>query len=341
MRMLKSILRTKIIPPPRHARILPRPRVTASIKQSLEYRLTILQAEAGYGKSTALTELAETTQPLAWYQVNEEDNDPLVFLLHLCHAFLQALPDLPELPLQFLESWDVTSQGPLPWRGVVDQTINILSAHLDASTLLVIDDAHLVTESGETAHIIDRLVGLAPARLHVLLSGRPVITLPTLTRWRSQGEVFLVDQSLLNFKETEISDLFARHYGLELSDDDVSSLISYTEGWAIALQLIWQTTRAQSGTTLEFPQRWQTESLDVLFDMLAREVFERQPADVRDFLLVTSTLRDLRPEACDALRQAAGATVAELHLYAGLPAAAGFVRSRNRRGCATLSSHLS
>ena len=80
--MLNSIIRTKIIPPPRHARILARPRVTDIFKQAFEYRLTLLQAEAGYGKSIALAELAETVRPIAWYQVNEEDNDPLVFLLH-------------------------------------------------------------------------------------------------------------------------------------------------------------------------------------------------------------------------------------------------------------------
>jgi LuxR family maltose regulon positive regulatory protein len=308
--MLQNILRTKIIPPPRNVRTLARPRVTDIFTQSFNYRLTILQAEAGYGKSTALAELAETVKPLAWYQVNEEDHDPLVFLLHLCHAFLRALPDLSDLPLHFLESWD-GSQGPLPWRGVIDQIINALSAHLDEPTLLVLDDAHIVTEAGEVAHMIDRLIGLAPVQLHVLLSGRPVISLPTLARWRSQGEVLLVDQSALTFTAAEISTLFARHYGLELSSDEVDALVTYTEGWAIALQLIWQSIRSQATSALEFPLRWQTDSLDALFDMLAREVFERQPADVRDFLLVTSTLRDLRPEACDALRLAAGYSVAD------------------------------
>jgi ATP/maltotriose-dependent transcriptional regulator MalT len=102
VKMLQSVLRTKIIPPPRHARTLARPRVTDIFARAYEYRLTILQAEAGYGKSTALAELAETVNPLAWYQVNEEDNDPLVFLLHLCHAFLQAMPGLANLPVHFL-----------------------------------------------------------------------------------------------------------------------------------------------------------------------------------------------------------------------------------------------
>jgi LuxR family maltose regulon positive regulatory protein len=308
--MLQNILRTKIIPPPRNVRTLARPRVTDIFMQAFEYRLTILQAEAGYGKSTALAELAEKVKPLAWYQVNEEDNDPLVFLLHLCHAFLRALPELSDLPLHFLESWD-GSQGPLPWRGVIDQIINALSVCFDEPILLVLDDAHIVTEAGEVAHMIDRLIGLAPVQLHVLLSGRPVISLPTLARWRSQGDVLLVDQSSLTFTAAEISALFARHYGLELTNDEADALVTYTEGWAIALQLIWQSIRNQAASALEFPLRWQTDSLDALFDMLAREVFERQPADVRDFLLVTSTLRDLRPEACDALRLAAGYSVAD------------------------------
>jgi LuxR family transcriptional regulator, maltose regulon positive regulatory protein len=308
VKMLQSVLRTKIIPPPRHARTLARPRVMDIFVQAYEYRLTVLQAEAGYGKSTALAELAETVKPLAWYQVNQEDNDPLVFLLHLCHAFLQVIPDLPNLPVRFLETWD-GSQGPLPWREVIDQIINALSVHLDAPALLVLDDAHIVTDAGEVAHIIDRLIRLAPPQLHVLLSGRPVITLPTLSRWRSQGEVLLVDQAALTFTASEISTLFASHYRLELSSDEVNALVTYTEGWAIALQLIWQSIRSQA--TIEFPLHWQTDSLDALFEMLAREVFERQPSDVRDFLLITSTLRELRPEACDALRRAAGYTTGD------------------------------
>ena len=308
--MMQRAIITKVIPPPRNSRTLARPRVTRTLRQALDYRLTILQAGAGYGKSTALAELAGEIHPLVWYQVNEEDNDPFVFLLHLCHAFLRAIPALPGLPTPTLEAWDGI-QGPLPWRGMLDQIINALSARLDAPTLLVLDDAHLVTDAGEVAHILDRLVGLAPAQLHVLLSGRPPISLPMLSRFRARGEVLTLDQSALTFNSSEIAALFAIHYGLELSREEVDSLVTYTEGWAIALQLIWQSLRSQANASLEFPPRWQAGSLEALFDMLAGEVFERQPADVRDFLLITSTLRDLRPEACDALRRAAGYAAAD------------------------------
>ncbi|OGO66600.1 MAG: hypothetical protein A2030_11875 [Chloroflexi bacterium RBG_19FT_COMBO_50_10] len=271
----------------------------------MDYRLTILQAGAGYGKSTALAELAGELQPLVWYQVNQEDNDPLVFLLHLSHAFLRAYPKIPELPIQLLNAWYGT-QGPLPWRLVIDQIINALSLYLTEPALLILDDAHLVTETGEVANILDRLIGLAPGNLHVLLSGRPTITLPTLSRWRSQGEMLLIDQSCLTFTADEITALFSTQYKLELSTDEVDALLNYTEGWAIALQLIWQSTRRQSSSALDIPLRWQADSLEALFEMLTHEIFECQPEDVRQFLLITSILRELSHEACDTLRKAAG-----------------------------------
>ena len=300
-----TILHTKITLPPRRARILSRPRVNRMLHQSLDYRLTILQAGAGYGKSTALVELAGELQPLVWYQVNQEDNDPLVFLLHLCHAFLQAYPHLPDLPVQFLRAWH-GAQEPLPWRLVIDQMINALGLHLPGPALLVLDDVHMVVESGEVAHSLDRLVALAPGNLHVLLSGRPTINLPSLTRWRSQGEVLLIDQSDLTFTAAEIAALFSTQYGLELSGDEVDALLNYTEGWAIALQLIWQNTRRQSASALDLPLRWQADSLEALFEMLTHEVFECQPEDVRRFLLTTAVIRELSPEVCDALLRAAG-----------------------------------
>jgi LuxR family transcriptional regulator, maltose regulon positive regulatory protein len=299
------ILRTKLIPPPRNARILTRPRVSQTLKQALDYRLTVLQAEAGYGKSTALAELAAEPQPAIWYQANEEDNDPLVFLLQLCHALQHNMPALTNLPTPFLEAWD-GAQGPLPWRAIVDQIINTITDLVANPILLILDDAHLLTESGELPFILDRLIGLAPVHFHILLSGRPMITLPTLNRLRAQGDVLVLDQSVLTFTKNEIASLFGTRYGLELTNEELDSLLEYTEGWAIGLQLIWQSIRTQSPLTLEFPLRWQADSLETLFDMLAHEVFERQPADVREFLLVTAILRDLHPEICDALRTSAG-----------------------------------
>ena len=318
-----AILRTKIIPPERGIRTLVRPRVSSILLQALEYRLTILQAGPGYGKSTALAQLAYEDVPLIWYQVTEEDNDPLTFLSHLFNAAVYAIPDLSNLEgfavNDVFLAWSSLSL-PISWRKIVDQFLNLLSEFFETTKkdlprriLLVIDDAHLVTDTGDVPLILDRLIGLAPASLHVLLAGRPTISLPTLSRWRAQGDMLLLDQTILIFTPTEISSLFAAHYNLELTQEEVDSLSSYTEGWAIALQLIWQSIRTQTAQITEFSIRpdqlfqvdRKTTSLEMLFEVLAREVFSCQPPDIRDFLLITATLRDLQPDACNAIRGAA------------------------------------
>jgi DNA-binding SARP family transcriptional activator len=309
--MLLPILRTKVIPPPRNAHTLSRPRVHQALQQAFDYRLTMMQAGAGYGKSTALADFAQTFAPLVWYQVHEEDNDPLVFLLHLNHAIRYAMPDIPHLPLETLERWDGAS-GPLPWRPITDQLINALSDYLSAPLLLIIDDAHLVAESGEIPRILDRLVGYGPAFLHTLISGRLTLDLPSLRHWRHKGELLFLDQATLAFNAEEIAALYLHHYQLDLVKDEIEDLLRYTEGWAIALQLFWQSIRSQP--TWKFPQRWTAHSLDSLFDVLAGEVFEQQAEDVRDFLLVTATLRELIPAACDYLRGAHDSAAMLAHL---------------------------
>jgi LuxR family transcriptional regulator, maltose regulon positive regulatory protein len=295
------VLQTKINPPRKSTRTLSRLRVLEALNEAINHRLTVLQAGAGYGKSTALAELTELHQPVAWYQVTEDDNDALVFLLHLFHATQRCLPALVGLPIPVLESWS-GSRSPLPVVSVLDQYLNELSNPQVGPVLLVLDDVHLVIETAEIAHLLDRLIGLAPANLHVVLSSRPPVKLPNLTRWQAHGEVLTLDQSLLAFNVNEISALFGRHYQYELTHDEAEMLFSTTEGWAIALQLIWQSLRSNASATVEDALVRQAESLESLFDILTLEVFDRQPQDIQDFLKVSSILREMTSESCDALR---------------------------------------
>ena len=94
-----------------------------------------------------------------------------------------------DLPVPFLEAWD-GGQGPLPWRGVLDQVINALSRHLVVPALLILDDAHHVTERGEVPHLLDRLIGLAPANFHVLLSGGQRLRCPIFRVGVQKGKCY-------------------------------------------------------------------------------------------------------------------------------------------------------
>ncbi len=295
------IVQTKLTPPRLHKRTLHRTRLTHRLLEVLDYRLAIVQAGAGYGKSTALAALAEKGHPLAWYHLSTEDGDPLVFLLHLIHSFRTALPGLSEEPLTLLDTWE-RGNSELPWVTVVGGLINQLAEQSKGPVLLILDDFHLLGDSAETGRILDWFIGRAPSDLHVILSTRYPLKLPTLVTWRVRGEVLDIGQEELTFTSGEIESLFHEQYNLPLTAEEVGHLAAKTEGWAIALQLIWQGLRSEAVSTLSQALERLSGSSENLFAYLSQEVLEQQPPDVQEFLLITAVLREMTAAVCDCLR---------------------------------------
>jgi LuxR family maltose regulon positive regulatory protein len=310
------VIRTKLTPPRARRYTLRRPRLIAHLSEALQHRLSIVHAGTGYGKSTALAALADQDIPLCWYGAAPEDTDPFVFFLHLVYAFRLSLPNLSDAPLATLERQS-DQLGPDTWKPVVHMLINALADILDRPTLLILDDFHLVGDVPQIATIVDRLVGYAPHNLHVILSGRHPPSLPGLVVWRARGELLKIDHRDLAFTPDEVTALFHEAYGYQLSPPEIASLMTETEGWAIALQLIWQGLRSGAITDLatRLSPLSSSPSLDDLFHYLAQEVFDKQPPDIQSFLQTTSVLRQMSPAACDALREAHDSAAMLTYLY--------------------------
>src|SRR5205085_231389 len=70
------------IPSPSHT-LIPRPRLTAQLNASLQHKLTLTSAPAGFGKTTLLSawvqSLPSGNPHVAWFSLDEGDNDPLRF----------------------------------------------------------------------------------------------------------------------------------------------------------------------------------------------------------------------------------------------------------------------
>ncbi len=298
------VVRTKLTPPrlPKHT--LHRARLTRRLLEALDYRLTIVHAGTGYGKSTALAALAAGPHPLVWYHLDREDVDPLMLFLHLFHGLRAALPALSETPLAILEGSEGSSDP--PWSAAVDALANSLAGQLDHPLLLVLDDLHHLRQEPGPLRILDRLIGRAPADLHIILSTRYPARLPTLVNWRVRGEVLEIGQEELTFTPAEITALFRDQYDVALSGEESRRLAAETEGWAIALQLVWQNLRIRSTAPLpvgrSLSSLGQAADLETLFDYLAQEVLEQQPPDIQELLRVTAVLREMTASICDCLR---------------------------------------
>lgn len=308
MALRDLVLKSQLIPPQPRKGILRRPRVQVLLSSVLDYPLTLVLAGTGYGKSTALADLARLDKTLFWYSVTEPDHDPLLFLIHLISAFGQH--DLPygEEALHALEE-----NGGRASPAALTPLLNDLTAGLNSDAILVIDDYHIVHEVNEIGALVRQLINYRPPHLHIVIASRQMPEHLDLTRWRIKGEMVTITHSDLAFTKEEIETLFREQFGVSISRQQVQRLASETDGWALALQMVWQSM--QRGAGLDGVLARLPATLENLFDYLAPEVLARQPQEIQRFLVKTSILRQLGVQSCNALldRQDSEGLLRRLH----------------------------
>ena len=296
MSIKELVIQSQLVPPRQRKGLLRRPCLEARLAAVLDYPLTIVQAGAGYGKSTALAALAGVVDRLAWYTITEPDRDPLLFVAHLVCAFERQKSAWCDLTLLTLEQ----STGRVT-PDVLTPLINALTLELDDEAVLVLDDYHLVADVAEIVALVERLVDYIPPRLHVIISSRQSPSIEALNRWRVKGQVLTLTRSDLAFTAQEIETLFREQYGYPLSSQQAQILERETEGWAIALQMVGASLQRTPVPTLDEILGQLPATLEALFDYLAYDVLARQPPEVQRFLLTTSVLREMDGAICDHL----------------------------------------
>ncbi|RPI53069.1 MAG: transcriptional regulator, partial [Chloroflexi bacterium] len=310
MALKDLVIRSQLIPPRQRRGLLSRPRLEARLLAVLDHPLTLVHAGTGYGKSTALSALAAVVDPLAWYTITEPDRDPLLFLAHLICAFERQLPAGCEAALRILEE----ATGRVP-PGALTPLLNALTLELEQDAVLVLDDYHLVADLPEISALVERLVDYMPPRLHVVLSCRHLPHLAPLARWRAKGQVLSIGRPELVFTGDEVEALFRTVYGCPLSREQAEALAAETEGWVIALQMVWQNLQSGLAPGLDAMLGRLPSTLETLFDYLAQDVLARQPPALQRFLLTTAVLREMQGTTCDHLLDAQGSAATLRRLY--------------------------
>ncbi len=291
------IVRARLVLPRPRRYLLQRPALNARILQAQRYRLSIVQANTGYGKSTALVAALQTGPlPLLWYSITESDQEPLLFLLHLIYAFRSRWIGFGAMALQVMQQ---AGTAPFSHRAVIDAISNEFIGLPDGRAVLVLDDYHLVNRASPIGVIVDHLLEVLPPQLHLIIAARQRPALKTLTDWSVKGELWEIGQRDLAFSADEIDALFRTEYQFPLTAGQVQRLAEETEGWVIALQIIWHSLQSGVASTPDQILAALPSSLEDLFAYLAREVLSRRPLPIQRFLLRTSILRQLEPAACD------------------------------------------
>jgi len=293
-----ALLRTKLfIPQVRHLQeVLPRPRLVERLQHGLARKLTLISAPAGYGKTALLTEwIPQSDRCVCWLSLDETDNDLPRFLTYVIAALQLLKPEFGQALLDALK----TPQQP-PVEGLMTALINAITHEL-ADFALVLDDYHLIQQPAIHSAIAFLLNHL-PSNLHLMIASRADPPLP-LARLRVRGQLSELRAADLRFTLDEATAFFQQIKALPLAADQIQALDTRTEGWGAGLHLAALSLHGLDAADITLFIGDFTGSHHNVFDYLAEEVFQQQPAAVQRFLLHTSILSRLCGPLCDALLQ--------------------------------------
>jgi LuxR family maltose regulon positive regulatory protein len=286
-----ALLATKLHVPRTHRGLVPRPRLVGRLTQGLEGELTLVCAPAGFGKTALLADWTRRSgRAVAWLSLDAGDNDPARFWRHAAAA-LGGVRDGVDAQLAPL-----LRPPPRSFESVVTALVNELAA-VPGELVLVLDDYHLI-ESEAVHESLAFLLEHLPAGLRLVVASRADPPLP-LGRLRARGQLVELRAAELRFTSGEAAALLREAVGPDLPEDAVAALTARTEGWAAGLQLAALSLRGRSdpaGFVAAF-----SGSHRYVLDYLAEEVLERQPEQLRGFLLETSVLDRLCGALCDAV----------------------------------------
>jgi LuxR family transcriptional regulator, maltose regulon positive regulatory protein len=277
--MAGRLLETKLQVPRRRRDLVARPRLSERLSRVAESELTLVSAPAGFGKTTLLADWqagpASSGRSAAWLSLDQRDNDPALFWMYVATALNTAYGvgadaiALLQSPQQSIEA-------------VIASLLNDLQG-VSSDVVLVLDDYHVIDARGiqdGMAFLLEHL----PQHVHVVIASRADPPLP-LARLRGRGELVEIRAAELRFTADEAAAYLNGAMGLALTAQDVATLEGRTEVWIAALQLAALSMRGREDVA-GFIAGFAGDDRYIV-DYLAEEVLQRQPEDVRHFLLQT------------------------------------------------------
>ena len=286
-----QVTRPRIVVPRRRSELLTRQRLLNGLMDRLDNRLVIISAPAGYGKTSLLVDFVHHLEwPACWYAIDELDHDLSRFIAHFISSIQVRFPQFGQATLGILSS---STQDSVNVDMLVAAAVNDIYDNISEHFVVVLDDYHLIDDSRQVNQFLSRFLQTVSDNCHLFVASRTLLTLPDLPLLVARAQVAGMSVEELSFKTDEIQALFLQNERQVLPTELAREMVRKTEGWIAGLLLSSQLDRGAAD------RRGMLRVAGVgLYDYLAQQVMEKQPADVQEFLLRTSLLEEFTAAFC-------------------------------------------
>ena len=288
----RSLARTKLAAPRARGRILQRKRLLNILNENIDKELVVLCADAGYGKTTLLSQFCSNLKaPYFFYGLESSDNDLTVLFEHILFGIKKMYPNFGERTASIIGK---TSELEI----LTGTFLNEFYQSIDKSFFMIFDDYQYLQNSSNFDLALDYVLAHAPPNLHIIIASRVTPGL-ALTRYLARQQLLIIEREHLKFDLLEIEELMKDIYKLNVTKKEIARIQDHSEGWVTAIQLIMQKIIAQGEQNANQALDDYIASGKEIFNYFANEVFENQPLRIRQFLIKTSIFKELTPKICN------------------------------------------
>ncbi|MET0015948.1 LuxR C-terminal-related transcriptional regulator [Oscillibacter sp.] len=277
--------------------IVQRKKIEEKLSLLPEHRFAYISAPAGYGKTTAVVDyLIRENRKHAWFSIDESDNDPVRFWRYLTSAIARCCGNS-DFETISIDAKLVASNIS------VDLLISMLE-QVPEEFIIVLDDYHLI-ENSTIQSSVEHLVRLLPTNIKLIFLSRkePESYLSVLC---SRGAAIRLGANEIAFAPEETAEFFSRK-GLCLTDEELSIMDTFTEGWVAGLVAA-SFSIQKSGDRAQTIRGFSGRNNDVS-TILEYEVFCRWTEKIQSFLIHTAFLDRLSGPLCTAVTGHESSTV--------------------------------
>lgn len=259
-----------------------------------DIKLTLLIANAGYGKSTLIVDYVEKSRKdYFWYSLNENDSDLIVFINHLIKGLKLAVPSLNNDALEVLVS---ATEPEDVLHNIMGLLLEDLSMQVTEEFIIVLDDYQFIRNSDTINQALEYFIEYLPENIQLIIISRSMPNIKKIPQLRVRQQLIEIQINDLKFKRDETEKIIHKELKDNFSEGEISRLYSQTNGWIGIIILLTQAVKVDAGLKKSILEA--IEEKESVFEYIAYEVFEHQEKHIQDFMLRTSLLPKINREIC-------------------------------------------
>jgi LuxR family maltose regulon positive regulatory protein len=224
-----ALIVTKSRVPTQRAGLVRRNELIKRLSNVRDRQVTLVQAPAGYGKSTVLMEWAraDPVRRFGWVTLEKTENDPVLLWQYMVYALRAMVPGFAD------GAWRLLHRPQPDLEVVITHVLNSL-LDIPGRSVVILDDYQVITSTqchDSMQYFIDHL----PRSMHVAFGTRTRPPL-SLSKLEAGGTLLIIDAAALQFnlEETKSTlDIAGRRLSLE----EISRVHERTEGWPAGVYL--------------------------------------------------------------------------------------------------------